>query len=126
MTRLIAVAVLAATLAACAPRVTTRVYGNSYPALPAESEVRLFSVRVPECPFEEIALVSVFPQPRMLIRAPQREVFQALRQRARELGGNAVVGMTEVQAPEGSGLSDGVKGTVVRFAAPNDCADRER
>jgi hypothetical protein len=122
MTRLVPAAFLVATLAACAPRVTGQVYGDPHPALPPDAEVQLFSVRVPECPFEEIALVSVFPQVRFLLPAPKREVFEALQQRARELGGNAVVGMTEVQAEEGSGLRDGVKGTVVRFTDPRGCA----
>jgi hypothetical protein len=124
MTRLFLVA-LALTLAACAPSVSTRVYGNHYSARADTAEVQLYSVGLPDCPFEEIALVSVHLKYRVW-GSPEGHAFTLIRARARELGGHAVVGLREVQAKPNTGLTDGVQGTVVRFTDANACSPPAR
>lgn len=119
MSRLIAAALLLG-LSGCVPKVTARIYGDAYPARPESAEVQLYSVDLPECPFDEIALVSVLPKYQVAGR-PRDQVFRALREKVRELGGDAVVGMTVLQAPPDNGLVDGVQGTVVRFKDREGC-----
>jgi hypothetical protein len=121
MRRPILLAALIIALGACAPRVTTRVIGNTYPARPTDSKVALFSVRVPECPFEEIALIRAQLQLR-IGETPTEEILEPLRQRARELGGDAIVGVTELQPTDDAGSPEGIQGTVIRFTQPEACA----
>lgn len=120
MCRLIAAVLVV--LVGCAPRITTRIYGSRYPARMDTAEVHLYSASLPNCPFEEIALISVIPQKTPWpFRAPEGEVFNTLRAQARMLGGHAVVGMKQLLSEKNDGLSGGVQGTVVRYQDPNAC-----
>jgi hypothetical protein len=93
--------------------------------------VRIYQAARPNCEFQEIGIVRGQPRTRF---DSLDEIFDAMRSRARAMGGDAIVGLT-IQEPRGetvvvaSGLvpvvsSSGVttySGTVVRFADPS-CA----
>jgi hypothetical protein len=98
-------------LTACAPMVTSTPIGATYPAKPDDAQVLLFSVRTPECSYEEIALVTAYTHPE------PPATLEALKHKVRRLGADAVVGLTEFsrQDPEGRG---GLRGTAVRFVDP--------
>jgi hypothetical protein len=91
---------------------TTRI-GTRYPPRDPEAEVQLFSVRTPECQYEEIALVSASVD---FLPDRREAAVEALKRRVREAGGDAVVGLTEMRSTKNEG--PGVKGTAIRFTDP--------
>lgn len=101
---------------ACAPRVRMTMIGQPTAPTPDQSEILVFSASVPDCPFEEIALISarMGAKPGM----GMDDLLAALKDRARELGGHAVVGLTERPATKEEGPS--LSGTAVRFTS-SDC-----
>jgi hypothetical protein len=103
----------------CTPHVRTTMIGAAAAPEVDARDVLVFSVRVPDCPFEEIAIVSAtkgdFQPPDM------DALLRSLRDRARQLGGHALVGVTERPRTEVEGPS--LVGTVVRFTSP-ECRPR--
>ncbi|HEX7118409.1 MAG TPA: hypothetical protein VF212_06455 [Longimicrobiales bacterium] len=112
-------------LLACGPAVRSTPFGD-FPPRPAGEEIRLYSTKLPECPYEEIGLISATRKDPW---TPMEEVLAALLERVRQMGGQAVVGLGEVQRV-GSGTVVGqavsldresaLSGTVIRFTEP-DC-----
>lgn len=68
-------------------------------------------MRIPECTFEEIGLLTVERGPGPFVSAEKR--LRAVKDRARHMGGDAVIGLTQLPATEG--FRGGLAGTVVRF-----------
>lgn len=103
---------------ACAPRVRTTMIGQPMAPTPDQSEILVFSASLPDCPFEEIALISArmgeFEKPGLGMDG----LLAALKDRARELGGHAVVGLTDHPRTKAEGPS--LSGTAVRFTS-SDC-----
>lgn len=109
----------------CAPAVQSARFGEFSPR-PSDHEVRLYSTKVPECPYEEVALVT--GKARTPWTSTDR-VLAAVRSRALELGGDAIVGLGQVRrVTGGTAVGESVSldtttdlsGTVVRFTDP-DC-----
>lgn len=119
MPRLLA-GVLLLSLAGCQPKVTAIRLGEIYPERAPAAEVQIYSANLPACAFEEIALISVRPQVR-LGKTDREQMLRALRERASELGGDAVVGLRLLQAEQDSGFRDGVQGTVIRYKGTGQC-----
>ena len=94
--------------------------GEIYPERTPVSEIQIYSANLPACAFEEVALISVRPQVR-LGKTDREQMLRALRERASELGGDAVVGLRMLQAEQDSGLRDGVQGTVIRYKGTGQC-----
>jgi hypothetical protein len=95
-------------------------YGNvvsltptRYPARPKEHPVRLYSVRLPKCPFEELGILNVSSG---VTWFGLESVSAALLDRVRELGGDALVGFRYVDN------HNTMSGTVIRFHQ-DDCQE---
>jgi len=121
-----------ALLTACGPAVdTVRLTPVPYPARPADFRIRMYSTERPRCPYEELATV----------RARKRSAFvsmddvgEAVRRVAREMGGDAVIGVTGGTQLSGGGTVIGgtgsvsvesepyITGTVIRFKE-DDCRE---
>lgn len=105
-------------VAGCGPRVQSARFGETPAPRPATQPIQVFSTKLPECPFEELALVRV--EKRHGFTSLQA-MLDAMRHRAREMGGDAVVGVghtTGVDAGVAGGTAtttDGIAGTVIRF-----------
>lgn len=105
----------------CAPSVQTVYLGpQRYPAGDSEAAIRLYSAGQPECPFEELAiLTSVLEDPWFSSR---EDALEALKERARQLGAHAIVGLEPHDVPHENGSTPGFKGTAVRFTE-GDCTE---
>ena len=95
--------------ASCSPVVHSTSLSARHTPRPAESPVLTYSVRAPECAYEEIALLTVERGPPFSREQP----LDAREKRARQLGGDAIVGLT--QLPPSEEFRGGLSGTVVRF-----------
>jgi hypothetical protein len=119
-------------LAACGPSISSGSFGpdGSQPR-PKDAPVRIYQAARPNCEFQEIGIVRGQPRTRF---DSLDDIFDAMRSRARDMGGDAIVGLA-VQEQRGETVvvangpvpvasSAGVttySGTVVRFADPS-CA----
>ena len=97
---------------ACSPVVQSTRLGPAYPSRPPESDILVFSVRTPECAFEEIALITAENEPALKFIGVV-EPLDAVQNQARRLGGHALIGLT--QLPPAEGFRGGLRGTVIRF-----------
>jgi hypothetical protein len=120
MTKSIAVAACPVLLAACGVAVESAPF-KSLPPRPADHEIVLFSTKLPSCPYEEIGVVNAT---RRDSYTRYEALLDALKARAREMGGDAIVGLGQQQAVSGGtvigstvsiGSSDVLAGTVIRF-----------
>ena len=106
--------------AACSPAVSSGKF-SSQPFPPTSGEITLYSTKVPTCAYDEIGLVHV---KRRHGFTDLQDLIDAMRERAREMGGNAIVGVGLAARVEGSSdsinLDRDVSGTVIRFQQP-DC-----
>lgn len=105
---------------ACSPAVSSGKF-SSQPFPPSTGEIALYSTKVPTCAYDEIGLVHV---KRRHGFTDLQDLIDAMRERAREMGGNAIVGVGLAARVEGSSdsinLDRDVSGTVIRFQQP-DC-----
>jgi hypothetical protein len=110
-------------LAACGPAISSAFFKQASPR-PAGSVVQLYSTRLPSCPYEEIGVV----KGRRRAFASMQDVLSAMKERAREMGGDAIVGLGQGRTVTGAtvvndvaslDVSDGLAGTVIRFTDPN-------
>lgn len=110
-------------LAACGPAISSAFFKQA-PARPANSQILLYSTKVPSCPYEEIGVV----KGRRRTPASLQDVLAAMMQRAREMGGDAIVGLGQGRVVTGAtavdnvasvDVSDGLAGTVIRFTDPS-------
>jgi hypothetical protein len=108
-------------LIACAPQMRTTMIGQPRAPDPEASEILVFSAKIPECPFDEIALVSAGKDD-MQLGTGMDDLLEAMKQRAHELGGHAIVGLTERPRTKAEGPS--LAGTVIRFRSSECVADR--
>lgn len=122
-TRLFVLCALGASLlfvGACTPAVRSTPFAN-YPPHPSEHPIRIYRVQAPECPFEEVGIVSSRQRNKFI---SMEEVLSALMERAREMGGDAIVGFGEDDQARGAVVTGGnvvvdrdptLSGTVIRF-----------
>jgi hypothetical protein len=116
-------------VAACGPAVQSAVYTAPPPPHAPDHDVRIYSATLPRCEFREIGRVSA---QRSGPRQSDQRLIAAMRERARAMGGDAIVGLRETSAGDGSTLIVPVgnvaigsggstlrfSGTVVRFVDP--------
>jgi hypothetical protein len=101
---------------ACAPTVTITPLGaeRTYPAAPDTATLPLYSVAKPECPYDEIALITAEGQ------KSADDILAALRAKARAVGGQAIIGYAE-STRAAAGVSWSVRtGTAIHFRS-TDC-----
>ena len=111
-------------LIGCGPIVRSTPFA-SFASRPPEHPIRVYSTQVPDCPYEEVGLVSA--QKRDMF-VSMDEVLDALKREAREMGGDAVVGVSESAVASGGSIGETVtigsnpvlSGTVIRFTQ-TDC-----
>ncbi len=110
-------------LTACGPAISSALFKQAAP-LPPDSEVRLYSTKAPSCPYEEIGVV----KGRRRAPASLQDVLTAMKRRAREMGGDGIVGLGQGRTVTGAtvvgdvaslDVSDGLAGTVIRFTDPS-------
>lgn len=127
---LVLVLSLAAAAAACGPAVESATY-RPLPAPRAESDgmMHIYEHTQPDCPFEELGRLSGW---RRLPTQTPDDVANAMRRRAGEMGGDAIIGFGQRQErPSGviipisetasiGSISSGsvFVGTVIRFTDP--------
>ena len=97
------------TLLGCGLKIRTTPLSGPYPPRPADAEVLVWSVAIPECPFEEVGLLTV----REGYNASGPAVLVGMKQEARRMGGDALIGLRP--APGGE---RGLYATVVRCSSP--------
>ena len=102
---------------ACAPKTRTIMLGTDRTPDTDPSDILVYSSKVPECPFEEIALVTAV-QGAFDYRGGLEAALDALKQKAHALGGHAIVGLEDRPKTKAEGPS--LSGTVVRFTS-DDC-----
>ena len=87
-------------LAGCGPAVHSATYVPNLPASKhAGAPVRIYQSTRPACAFEEIGLVRVRP------RSPTHsldDLLTAMRNRARAMGGDAIIGLSAAETPDGA------------------------
>lgn len=116
-------------LIGCAPSVdTVRLSPVRYPPRPADFRIRMYSTERPRCPFEELGTVRS-RKPGFWVS--MEDVAESVRDVARELGGDAIIGVTSATQLNGGTVigstvsidTDPVlSGTVIRFKE-DDCRE---
>ena len=108
----------AITVSACSPVVSSARF-NPAPPNPPDHSIRFYSTRLPTCAYEELGLVSA---KKRLGWNSMEDLLAAAQQRAREMGGDAIVSLREVPHltgnAEGVSTDESLSGTVVRFKDP--------
>ena len=102
--------VVAATLwlAGCGPSIRLTQLAPAHPSLPPEAEIMVSSVGIPECPFEELGLVTVRRNEDGSV------LLEVMKSEARRIGGHALVGLEAVpRVPDHAAA--GLTATIVRF-----------
>jgi hypothetical protein len=119
--RLVELALLCLTLniiAGCGPRVRSARFGEQPAPREDGPPIQVFSTRLPECPYEELGLVRVEKGHGL---TSLQAMLDAMRDRARRMGGDAVVGVGHISTAEGGATAGsvttgaGLAGTVIRF-----------
>ena len=102
--------------AACGPTVHVTNLGGTFPPRRAADELTVFSTKVPECPYGELGIVTAY---RSQVATPTAmdEALDLLKERARSLGADAVVGLRVVSGGGGGGeaMREGYSATAIRF-----------
>ena len=114
-------------LIGCTPAIRSSRYTEEYiPPKPTNYPIRVYRTTLPTCPFEEIGHVSARQRNKLIT---MDSVMDALRDQAREMGGDAIIGLSEDDQTQGGVISGGsiildrdpvLSGTVIRFTDP-DC-----
>jgi hypothetical protein len=119
-----ALVVVAAFVAACAPRVTLTPLGAErvYPPTPDSVAIPLYASTTPACPYEEIAALTVEGAGAL---SSDADVLEALRAKARAVGAQAIIGYAQAnRASTGQepllppGKVRVRNGTAIRFRSP--------
>ena len=107
----VCIGLLTLALGGCGPSIHTTTL-RSYPSLSANSRVAVFSVKIPDCRFEELGLVTIREQ----WGSTGDELLIELKAEARRMGGNALVGLHAV--PKTEKETRGLSATVARLGDP--------
>lgn len=111
--------------AGCGPAIQSTRFRDTVPE-PTTGEILLYSLKLPECPYDELGLIS---GKRRGFLTSLDDVLERMRERVREMGGHAIVGLGASEVVTGaSGVgqavtvdtTDRLAGTVIRFTDP-DC-----
>ena len=104
---------LACLATACATRVRSVLFDPAHPLppKPADAAVVMFSIQRPECAYQEIGTVSA-------AGGKPEEITLRIRERAREMGGDAIVGIAQ-SLTDHSHTRTTLTGTVIKFREPS-------
>ena len=114
-----------ALLAACGPSIQSARFQDVSPG-PSADRILLFSSKLPECPYEEVGLITGKSRG---FWTSLESVLEGMRDHARDMGGDAIVGLGTSEVVTGGSqagnsvnvhTADRLTGTVVRFSDP-DC-----
>ena len=116
--RLSIVALLLAAVCGCTAATRVTRFGT-YPTRPPAHQIRIYMTTLPDRPYEEIGIVSSRQRNKFI---SMEAVMESLKKEAREMGGDAIIGFTEVNEAQGfvgdTGILDRdpvLSGTVIRF-----------
>ena len=87
---------LLACSAGCSPVVRSTRIGENFPSRPVSSDVQLYSVRMPDCTFEEIGLRDMEKEPGFLPVHLSEERLDAMKTKARQIGEDPIIGLTQL------------------------------
>ena len=103
-------------LLGCSPAIDSAQFVRMAPG-PSGQEIRIFSHKLPTCAYDELGRIT---GARRHGFQSLQEVLDAMRERAREMGGHAILGLGAVQQPSGVDAEDdpatALTGTVIRFS----------
>jgi len=94
----------------CVTMTVARLSPTRYEPRSSEHPIQLYSAQLPTCPFEEVAIVRARRETWVVSTGA---TVDALRKKARQMGGDALVGV-------GFGINSDVTATVIRFRR-DDC-----
>jgi len=114
MTRTVTLLLLSALLAGCSPAVRSTVFVDR-PPKPADQPIRVYRTLLPQCPYEEIGLVTSGQGNKF---TSTEAALDALRTRAREMGGDAVIGLSYSEERAGGMLLPSYRSPVNPFPQP--------
>ena len=90
--------------------------------MPTDHEIRIYRAIMPECPYEEIGIVSSRQRNKLI---SMDKVLEAAKERARKMGGDAIIGLSETDQAQGAvrvgetvalDRDPVLSGTVIRFS----------
>jgi len=91
----------------------------TYPSQPPNHEIKIYRTTLPDRQYEEIGIVSSRQRNKFI---SMEEVLESLKKAARQMGGDAIIGLTENNEAQGiigdTGILDRdpvLSGTVIRF-----------
>jgi hypothetical protein len=102
-----------AVTSACAPKVQVTELNGTFEARRSPTDVAVFTTQAPDCPYQEVAIVTAY-QGDFPAFSDLDDVLAAVRERAHEIGADAVVGVRLVNRG-GDSAREGYSGTGVRF-----------
>ncbi len=80
-----------AAVSGCSPAVRSTAFVQR-PSMPTDHEIRIYRATMPECPYEEIGIVSSRQRNKLI---SMDKVLEAAKERARKMGGDAIIGLSE-------------------------------
>ena len=110
------VAVLTSVMAvtsACAPKVQVTELNGTFEPRRSPTDVAVFTTQTPDCPYQEIAIVTAY-QGDFPAFTDLDDALTAVKERAHEIGADAVVGVRLVNRG-GESAREGYSGTAIRF-----------
>jgi|SRR5688572_20017639 len=112
---------------ACGPSISSAPFVSREPR-PSDHPILFYSSKLPTCPYEEIGVIHGTAGRSL------EATLNGVRKRARAMGGDAVVGLSQPQTVSGGtvvgnivsvGASEGLAGTVIRFT-DESCREQQR
>lgn len=100
--------------AACGPTVQVTSLGPAFPPRRSAEDLVVFSTRVPECSYGELGLVTAY-RADLGASSAMESALHALKERARSLGADAVVGLRVVSGGTAGNTREGYSATAIRF-----------
>lgn len=104
----------------CAPATRVTVFQH-HPPKPDNYPIIIYRTKLPECPYDEIGIVSSRQRNKLIT---MEQVIESIKQKARQMGGDAVIGLSEVNESQGAVVSNNgfvldrdpvLSGTVIKF-----------
>lgn len=106
-------------LVGCSPAIQASRF-ETFPPRPPDYPIKLYAEERPNCPYTEVGTLRVTKRHSWV---SMDDVTKAFRDKAREMGGDAVVGVAQVggeRTNTGTKVRTALVGTVIRFKKP-DC-----
>lgn len=113
----------------CGLRPATRAtVFQHHPPKPDNYPIIIYRTKLPECPYDEIGIISSKRKTKLIT---MEQVIESIKQKARQMGGDAVIGLSEVNEVKGADVSNSgvvldrdlvLSGTVIKFKDP-ECTE---